>query len=281
MASDKRNIVLAFDVYGTLLSTASIAQKLGEFLGDDAKAKHIAAEWRKYQLEYTWRLNSMNQYLPFSTVTARALRHALAEAGAPLPPSATASLLTAYDALAPFPDALAGLDALRAANGNGNDDDDDDGGAPTLRFAALAFSNGTRAMVESSLAAAPGLAPRAAGLLRRVVVVDDGGGAGPRYKPAPEAYEACLRAVGVGGGEEGEEEKEVEGRPRSRADVWLVSGNPFDVVGARAAGMNACWVDRAGTGWVDGLAEEGMGPEVVVRGLDEVVGKVRDKVLGG
>lgn len=56
MASNK--IVLAFDVYGTLLSTESIAHKLAQHFGE-AKAASIAAEWRKYQLEYTWRLNSM------------------------------------------------------------------------------------------------------------------------------------------------------------------------------------------------------------------------------
>ena len=52
------DIVIAFDLYGTLLSTESIAKKLAEHFGQE-KAQTIAAEWRKYQLEYTWRLNSM------------------------------------------------------------------------------------------------------------------------------------------------------------------------------------------------------------------------------
>lgn len=51
-------IVLAFDVYGTLLSTDSIAKRLASYCAED-KAKIIATTWRKYQLEYTWRLNSM------------------------------------------------------------------------------------------------------------------------------------------------------------------------------------------------------------------------------
>jgi 2-haloacid dehalogenase len=65
MAAEKP-IILAFDVYGTLLSTESIAKELAEHFGQD-KATSIAAEWRKYQLEYTWRLNSMSTlaaYLP-------------------------------------------------------------------------------------------------------------------------------------------------------------------------------------------------------------------------
>ena len=59
MAASSKNIVLAFDLYGTLLNTASIAEKLAEFLGE-AKGKAIATTWRVLQLEYTWRLNSMS-----------------------------------------------------------------------------------------------------------------------------------------------------------------------------------------------------------------------------
>ena len=52
------NIVIAFDLYGTLLSTESIAKKLSTHFGKD-KATALAGLWRRYQLEYTWRLNSM------------------------------------------------------------------------------------------------------------------------------------------------------------------------------------------------------------------------------
>jgi 2-haloacid dehalogenase len=53
--------VIAFDLYGTLLSTESIAKELGKIYGDDA-AQGLAAQWRRYQLEYTWRANSMGQW---------------------------------------------------------------------------------------------------------------------------------------------------------------------------------------------------------------------------
>lgn len=52
------NIVIAFDLYGTLLSTESIAKELSTHFGKD-KATGLAGLWRRYQLEYTWRLNSM------------------------------------------------------------------------------------------------------------------------------------------------------------------------------------------------------------------------------
>lgn len=52
--------VIAFDLYGTLLSTESIATELARIYGED-KAKVIAAQARRYQLEYTWRINSMGE----------------------------------------------------------------------------------------------------------------------------------------------------------------------------------------------------------------------------
>jgi 2-haloacid dehalogenase len=54
-----REIVLAFDAYGTLLSTESISKKLASYFGEE-KAAAVSAKWRLYQLEYTWRANSMS-----------------------------------------------------------------------------------------------------------------------------------------------------------------------------------------------------------------------------
>lgn len=57
MSSNNKTII-AFDLYGTLLSTESIAKELASHFGQE-KAASIAALWRRYQLEYTWRMNSM------------------------------------------------------------------------------------------------------------------------------------------------------------------------------------------------------------------------------
>ena len=62
MASSKKQTILAFDLYGTLLSTESIAKDLASHFGEEKAAK-VAALWRRYQLEYTWRLNSMSTTL--------------------------------------------------------------------------------------------------------------------------------------------------------------------------------------------------------------------------
>lgn len=58
---------IAFDLYGTLLSTESIARELARLYGGDS-AKTVAAQARRYQLEYTWRINSMGRWLDTLTV---------------------------------------------------------------------------------------------------------------------------------------------------------------------------------------------------------------------
>lgn len=67
--------IIAFDVYGTLLSTESIVHELAKLFGDD-KARILAVKWRQYQLEYTWRINCMGRYaqaratnVPLSSLT--------------------------------------------------------------------------------------------------------------------------------------------------------------------------------------------------------------------
>jgi 2-haloacid dehalogenase len=48
MTSNKKTVI-AFDLYGTLLSTESIAKELATHFGDE-KAKSIAALWRRWVL---------------------------------------------------------------------------------------------------------------------------------------------------------------------------------------------------------------------------------------
>ncbi|KAK7528003.1 uncharacterized protein IWZ02DRAFT_496874 [Phyllosticta citriasiana] len=50
MSTPRNNVEVAFDAYGTLLSTESIAEKLTTHFGA-AKAQTIAATWQKYQLD--------------------------------------------------------------------------------------------------------------------------------------------------------------------------------------------------------------------------------------
>ncbi|KAF2795003.1 HAD-like protein [Melanomma pulvis-pyrius CBS 109.77] len=180
-----------------------------------------------------------DKYEPFSSVTRNALSHALAESSATLAPADMDALMAAYDTLSLFPDAGPLLAHLESA--------------PHIH--PVIFSNGTAAMIAGSLAQSADLAPHAH-VFRQVVVVEPV----ERFKPCAEVYRYLCGEVGKRGRE---------------GEVWLVSSNPFDVVGAKAVGIRTCWVDRSGVGWADRLVVGSEGrPDLVVKGLDEVVGGI-------
>ena len=54
-------------------------------------------------------------------------------------------------------------------------------------------------------------------------------------------------------------------------DAWLISGNPFDVIGAISAGMKSVWVKRSGRAVFDPW---GIEPTVTVDTLSELYEKV-------
>lgn len=119
-------------------------------------------------------------------------------------------------------------------------------------------SNGTDSMVGNSVMRSPDLYPHAS-VFRAIVTVEEI----KHFKPHPSVYRHLAEKLGKGTG--------------SMADIWLVSGNPFDVIGARMAGMQACWVDRGGNGWIDQLVQSDEGrPSVTVRELGEVVDAVKN-----
>jgi len=144
-------------------------------------------------------------------------------------------IMTAYDSLSIFPDVAPALKSL-ASNPN---------------VECVVFSNGTKAMVSNSVNKSEELSPHAS-VFKNLVTVD----VVRIFKPAPEVYKYLAHTAGRSG-QEGE--------------MWLVSGNPFDVVGARAIGMQAAWVDRVGNGWQDML---GGTPTAVVKSLEEVADAV-------
>jgi 2-haloacid dehalogenase len=107
-------------------------------------------------------------------------------------------------------------------------------------FSMVVFSNGSPAMLTSIMHAA-GLHAYCAGF----VSVDEV----RVYKPSPRVYRHVANRLG-----------------RPIETVRLISSNPFDVVGAEAAGMQASWVNRSG-GVFDTLAPP---PHSVVRSLIEL-----------
>lgn len=125
---------------------------------------------------------------------------------------------------------------------------------------AYVFSNGTDAMVASSVHSSPSLSQYAA-VFKGLVTVQEI----EVFKPHPKVYSHLAAKVG---------------KTTSKEDmgtIWLVSGNPFDIVGARAVGMKAAWIDRAGGhsgngGWNDKLGElAGGGPTIIVNSVEDAV----------
>jgi len=104
-----------------------------------------------------------------------------------------------------------------------------------------AFSNGSAEAVETLLSAA-GIRERFLG----VVSCDDI----RSFKPNPAVYAHFLRKSQASGSE-----------------AWLISGNPFDVIGAISAGMRGAWVRRSADAVFDPW---GIEPTVTVTSLDEL-----------
>ncbi len=108
-----------------------------------------------------------------------------------------------------------------------------------------AFSNGLEATARGLLENAGLL-----GHLEGVVSVDDL----RTFKPAPEVYLYLARRL--------------ERRPE---EVWLVSSNPFDVIGAKATGLRAAWVRRDPEAVFDPW---GIEPDLTVQDLTQLAGKL-------
>lgn len=108
-------------------------------------------------------------------------------------------------------------------------------------FRIYAFSNGSSEAVEALLSAA-GIRKH----LLDVVSVDDL----KSFKPNPAVYSHFLNKSGASG-----------------SSAWLISGNPFDVIGAVSAGMRAVWVKRSPDAIFDPW---GIEPTLVVSSLAEL-----------
>ena len=109
----------------------------------------------------------------------------------------------------------------------------------------VAFSNGTEAEVRATLDRA-GVSEHLDG----VVSVDEI----RTYKPDPAVYLHLVARLG-----------------RPADETWLVSGNPFDVLGALSAGLRSAWVCRRSDAVFDPW---GVVPDLVVTDLGELANRL-------
>jgi len=114
-------------------------------------------------------------------------------------------------------------------------------------FRLYAFSNGTAAAVAALLDAA-GIGD----FFVDIVSVDDL----RSFKPNPAVYSHFLRRADALG-----------------ADAWMISGNPFDVIGAMSAGMRAAWVQRSAQAVFDPWEIQ---PTITVNGLTDLARQIAD-----
>lgn len=109
------------------------------------------------------------------------------------------------------------------------------------QFNCFAFSNGTEAAVRGLLEHAGITA-----LFSDVISVDDL----KTFKPNPATYDYFLQRSG------GEKSR-----------TWLISSNPFDVIGARHAGLRAVWVQRSAAMIFDDWE---VTPDLIVTSLEQI-----------
>lgn len=209
-------------MYATLVDPIRIWKQL-ELHVPGEEALKIAQVWRQKQLEFTFRLNTMERYEDFEWVTRRSLDHALEDSSRELGASAKEALIAQYNDLERFPDVHDGLTALKASG-----------------HTMIVFSNGSPRMLEAVMDAA-GLNQYFEGF----VSIDEI----QVYKPSPRTYRHVAERLG-----------------RPIDEVRLVSSNPFDDIGAEAAGMRAAWVDRSG----GPFCQLGRRPDIVVGSLTEL-----------
>ena len=109
----------------------------------------------------------------------------------------------------------------------------------------VAFSNGVEATARTLL--------ERAGILSHldgVISVDDL----KTFKPDPEVYRYLALRL-----------------QSSPYETWLVSSNPFDVLGAKSAGLKAAWIKRKPDAQLDPW---GIEPDLVVTDLEALVEKL-------
>lgn len=135
------------------------------------RGEALSALWRTRQFEYTWLRTLTGRYVDFWKVTQDALMFAAASKGIALKPDERDALMQVWLELKAWPDALAGLQTLRAAG---------------VRLAFV--SNLTEAILDANVASA-GLA----GLFEQNLSTDRV----RAFKPDPRAYHMAVDALGV------------------------------------------------------------------------------------
>ena len=221
--SAKRERVLVFDVNETLLDLAALDPHFARVFGDAA----VRREWFATMLQSALLLTITGPYFDFGSHFRAALALTAEKRGVTVAEADEKSILGEVRKLPAHPEVRESLGRLRDAG---------------FRIAALTNSTG---QVEDAQLANAGIRD----LFDEALTADDA----RRLKPAPEAYAAAARQLGV---------------PLAR--VRLVAAHAWDIAGAMRAGAVAAFVARPGALW-NPLLEK---PDVWGKDLREVADQI-------
>jgi len=200
--SEMKRVILAFDLFGTILDTSNVMQ-----------------EFREKQLEYTWLLTLTGRFMEFEEITKRALSYVLKIKGEE---NKFDEELAKWNNLKAYPDAMYLKEISKGAE-------------------IYILSNGSEREVKQHLSR-NGLLEYFKGMFSTELV--------RAYKPSPLVYIRFLDFVGA----------------KQEDEVYLVSSNPFDVIGAKNAGLGGIYVNRRGVP----VYSFGIEPDVNVKDFKEL-----------
>ncbi|KAL4811059.1 haloacid dehalogenase, type II [Aspergillus unguis] len=211
--NDRKKIVVAFDLYDTLLSPASIAKPL-ELMVLPEKAEPLALRWRSLLLEYTLKLSTLGRLKNYRSILTSALCDAARDLRTELSKGQVDVLVRLYDSLDTFPDVAAALDKIKSHS----------------NITAVIFFNGQKIMVQNAFKYSRALKSRS-GMFSKIITADEA----REFTPGHQAYEKLAERMGK--------------KLNQLQEIYVVSGNAFEVVGAINSGLSTAWVNRSGGNW--------------------------------
>ncbi len=159
---------IAFDLYGTIVDVAAVAEACKNIASDPAA---FTAQWRAKQLEYTFLRSLMGKYQDFWKVSEQALAFALQRFGVAASLEQQRHMMDAWLHPKPYPEVAAALPNLKE------------------RYLLAVLSNGSPRMLQAGL--------EHSGLrlhFRWVISVD----AVKVYKPSPKVYDLAPKRMKLG-----------------------------------------------------------------------------------
>ena len=267
---------LVFDVYGTLVDAQAVVAMLEGSLGE--RAELFARQWRAKMLEYSYRMGLMRWYKPFSECIRFAFLHTCETYGVTFSSEETTALVGKYRTLPPYEEAHDALDAFCQTNAtcfafsNGAQEDLES----LLQFAGLRNYFHDVVSVESIRIYKPSriayayVLERIARYHQTLATAGDGSAAhASRAEELRMSERRCLHYVesGLFDAAEAVPERGPVLPVPDLTRVWLISSNPFDVIGAKVAGLQAVWIRRSPKEIFDPWGVE---PTITVANLTEL-----------